>query len=376
MKNLFYLLLLTVLSLACKDSIQNQETPQRDIKSLSDTIPEQEFGIVIHGGAGSIEEKNMSDSLKNAYHKKLEEAIRAGYNILADGGASVDAVRASIRVMENSPLFNAGKGAVFTHDGTNELDASLMNGENLKAGAIAGVMRVKNPIDLAYKVMTDSPHVMLYGEGAGEFAKKEGIELVEPSYFYTQDRYETLQRVKARAKKEEQDSGSVPTGRQVRRNDTVGETTFYDSKIDALKFGTVGCVALDKHGNLAAGTSTGGMTNKRWNRIGDSPIIGAGTYANNKTCAVSCTGWGEYFIRGVAAYDVSAMMEYGGKSLEEAAKTVIHEKLPGEGGGGLIGIDSNGNMVAEFNTPGMFRAFMGEDGKVRVEMFGDAMERR
>lgn len=363
MKKVIVFLFCLGLFMGCKEASTNTNTEKSPEKPV-DTLSVQNFGIVIHGGAGSIEEKNLSDSLKNAYREKLEEAIRAGHRILADGGTSVDAVRASIRVMEDSPLFNSGKGAVFTHDGTNELDASIMDGENLKAGAVAGVMRIKNPIDLAYKVMTDSPHVMLYGEGAEEFAKEEGVELVEPSYFYTQDRYEGLQRVKARVEKEERDSG-------IRRNDTTGGTTFYDSKIDATKYGTVGCVALDKHGNLAAGTSTGGMTNKRWNRIGDSPIIGAGTYANNKTCAISCTGWGEYFIRGVAAYDVSAMMEYSGKSLKEAAKTVIDEKLPGEGGGGLIGIDSKGNMVAEFNTPGMFRAFMGEDGEVRVEMFGE-----
>jgi beta-aspartyl-peptidase (threonine type) len=363
MKNLFYLFLCICLLASCKKTTEkNSEKPTSE--KTADTLKTQNFGIVIHGGAGSIREKNMSDSLKTAYEEKLEEAIRAGHKILADGGSSVDAVRASIKIMENSPLFNAGKGAVFTHDGTNEMDASIMNGENLKAGAVAGVMQVKNPIELAYQVMVNSPHVMLYGKGAEEFAQLQGVELVDPSYFYTQSRYESLQRAKATVKKEKE-------SKKQGQDSHLHGNAFYDSKIEDYKFGTVGCVALDKHGNLAAGTSTGGMTNKRWNRIGDSPIIGAGTYANNKTCAVSCTGWGEYFIRGVAAYDVSAMMEYAGKPLGEAAKKVIHKKLPGEGGGGLIGIDSQGNMIAEFNTPGMFRAFMGEDGEVKVEMFGE-----
>lgn len=361
MKNIAVLFLCICLMGGCKKTSEKPESVSLQKSEASSQT--QGFGIVIHGGAGSILKDHTPDSLRMAYTQKLEEAVRAGHSILAEGGSAMKAVQASVKIMEDSPLFNAGKGAVFTHESTNEMDASIMDGKNLRAGAVAGVMHVKNPIELAYSVMENSPHVMLYGEGAEEFAQEQGFELVDPAYFYTQDRYETLQRVKAKTKKEE-DSG-IP------RKDTLVKTAFYDSKIEDYKFGTVGAVALDKHGNLAAGTSTGGMTNKRWNRIGDSPIIGAGTYANNKTCAISCTGWGEYFIRGVAAYDVSAMMEYAGKSLEEAAKTVINEKLPGEGGGGLIGIDSRGNMVAEFNTPGMFRAFMGENGKPVVEMFGE-----
>lgn len=245
----------------------------------------------------------------------------------------MEAVQKSINIMENSPLFNAGKGAVFTHDEKNSLDASIMDGKTLNAGAIAGVTNVKNPINLSYEVMINSPHVLLSGEGAETFAKEQRLEIVDPSYFFTQNRYDALQRVKAKEK-----------------------SSFYDPNIDDSKYGTVGCVALDENGNLAAGTSTGGMTNKKWGRIGDSPIIGAGTYANNKTCAISSTGWGEYFIRGVVAYDISAQMEYTGKSLSEASKGVI-EKLEDLGGnGGVIALDGEGNISMEFNTAGMYRA--------------------
>lgn len=350
MKNVLGLFILSLLLVSC------QHTVSEENNSLSSTQTSKKapFGIVIHGGAGSIREKNMSDSLKQVYRAKLKEAITQGYQVLKKGGTSVEAVREAIKVMENSPLFNAGKGAVFTHKGTNEMDASIMNGENLKAGAVAGVTTVKNPIDLAFQVMVNSPHVLLYGKGAEAFAQQQGLPLVDPSYFYTQKRFDVLQRVKAAEKAKEK---------------AKNKTAFYDPFVKSTKYGTVGCVALDQHGNLAAGTSTGGMTNKQWNRIGDSPIIGAGTYANNKTCAISCTGWGEYFIRGVAAYDVSAMMEYGGSSLKEAAHKVTHEKIPSVGGGGLIGIDAEGNMVADFNTPGMFRAMMSADGTLKIAMF-------
>ncbi|HET8809774.1 MAG TPA: isoaspartyl peptidase/L-asparaginase [Flavobacteriaceae bacterium] len=353
MKRFLYFFAFTSFLVGCENSNKNSETKISQQETFPDATDQVNFGIVIHGGAGSIREKNMSDSTKIAYAEKLEEAIRTGHEILKNGGTAVDAVRETINVMENSPLFNSGKGAVFAHDGTNQLDASIMDGKTLKAGAVAGVTTVKNPINLAFQVMVNSPHVMLYGDGAEEFAKLQGVELVDPSYFYTEDSYKALQRVKTAEKKKYK----------------TEKTVFYNARIKDYKYGTVGAVALDKNGNLAAGTSTGGMTNKRWNRIGDSPIIGAGTYANNKTCAISCTGWGEYFIRGVAAYDVSAMMEYGGKSLQEAAEIVIHEKLPSVGGGGLIGIDSEGNMVAEFNTPGMFRAMMDEQGKLEIAMF-------
>ncbi|TDI71774.1 MAG: isoaspartyl peptidase/L-asparaginase [Bacteroidetes bacterium] len=327
-----------------------------DIKSeFSDTQTLDKvanFGIVIHGGAGTILKKNMSDSLENAYKMKLEEAIRVGHEILKNGGEAMKAVTKTINVLEDSPLFNAGKGAVFTHQETNELDASVMDGATLNAGAIAGVTHIKNPIDLAVEVMNNSDHVLLSGKGAEVFAQSRGIELVDPSYFYTESRYKSLQRAK--------------------QNDLKKKVAInsYDPLIKSSKYGTVGCVALDKNGNLAAGTSTGGMTNKRWNRIGDSPIIGAGTYANNATCAVSSTGWGEYFIRALVAYDISAMMEYKEISLEESAEEVIQNKLTALGGtGGIIAIDHKGNITMEFNTAGMYRAHMNAEGELVVEIY-------
>ncbi len=315
------------------------------------------FGIVIHGGAGTILKENMSDSLENAYRAKLEEAIRVGHEILANGGTSLEAVQATINVMEDSPLFNAGKGAVFTNAGTNEMDASIMDGATLDAGAVAGVTTVKNPIDLAYEVMVNSEHVMMAGKGAEIFAKQQEMEIVDPDYFYTESRYKSLKRIKESEQTElDHDSRSA----------------FVDPFIKDSKFGTVGCAALDKHGNLAAGTSTGGMTNKKWGRIGDAPIIGAGTYANNKTCAVSGTGWGEFFIRGVVAYDISALMEYQGLSLQEAARRVIQEKNPELGGnGGIIAIDHEGNVSMEFNTAGMYRAKMNKDGELEIGIYGE-----
>ena len=280
-----------------------------------------EFSIAIHGGAGTITRKNMTPEKENAYRSKLKETLNVGYSILNKGGTSLDAVEATIRIMENSELFNAGKGAVFTNAGTNELDASIMDGRNLKAGAVARVKTVKNPISAARKVMEETWHVMLSGDGADKFAKEQGLDIVDPNYFYTQRRWDSLK------------------------------------KIQVEKHGTVGCVALDKHGNLAAGTSTGGLTNKRWGRVGDSPIIGAGTYANNQTCAVSGTGQGEYFIRGNVAYDVSAIMEYKGKSVGEAAQNVIRKLSDMGGNGGIITMDSKGNISMPFNTAGMYRGF-------------------
>ena len=309
------LFLFTVLSICCC-SENNQEVPIK-----------QPIAIVVHGGAGTILKKNMSDEKEKKYKSKLEGAIRSGYQVLQNGGTSLDAVEQTIMILEDSPLFNAGKGAVFTHDKRNELDASIMEGSHLKAGAVAGVTRIKNPIRAARAVMEKSEHVLLAREGAEEFALLQKLDTVSPTYFFTDKRAKSLER----AIKEE-------------------------------KFGTVGCVALDQNGNIAAGTSTGGMTNKKWGRIGDSPIIGAGTYANNKTCGVSSTGWGEYFIRGVVAHDISAMMEYGGKSLIESAKHVIHHKLTELGGtGGIIALDQKGNMVMEFNTEGMYRGYMTKD---------------
>ncbi len=347
MKRFSILFSFLFLVLACK------ETPQE--KPAEKQV--NEFAIVIHGGAGTILKKNMTPEKEAAYKAKLEEAVKKGYEILNNGGTSMDAVEQTIHVLENSPLFNAGKGAVFTHDEANELDASIMNGKTLNAGAVAGVKDVKNPITAAKLVMTNSPHVMLSGAGASQFAKEQGLEIVDPSYFYTENRFKSLQRVKEREKKKDADKTAA----------------FYDADIKDSKFGTVGCVALDKHGNIVAGTSTGGMTNKRWNRIGDAPIIGAGTYANNASCGVSSTGWGEYFIRAMVAHDISALMEYKGMTLKEAAQEVIQKKLTALGGtGGIIAVDKNGNMVFEFNTAGMYRASMDSKGNLTVKIYKES----
>ena len=286
MKKYIYLIFALLVVSSCKE--ESKEMPE-NIQNESEKV---EFSIIIHGGAGSIRRDNMSEEKETEYRQKLEEAIRVGYTILKNGGTSLDAVQNTINILEDSPLFNAGKGAVFTHEGVNEHDASIMEGKTLNAGASAGTKTVKNPINLARAVMDNSPHVMLSREGAEIFAAEQGLEIVEPSYFSTEKKLKSLKRVKAS------------------ENNKVA--SFYDSNLQDSKFGTVGCAALDKHGNLAAGTSTGGMTNKRWGRIGDSPIIGAGTYANNNTCAVSSTGWGEFFIRGMVAHDISALMEYKG----------------------------------------------------------------
>ncbi|MDY8137032.1 isoaspartyl peptidase/L-asparaginase [Aquimarina sp. 2201CG5-10] len=344
-----------ILFLACKEQpketaeVSTSEVEKEEVQKTANT-----FGIVIHGGAGTILKKNMTPEKEAAYKAKLEEAIKVGHTILKNGGTSLEAVEKTINILENSPLFNAGKGAVFTSAGTNELDASIMDGSTLNAGAVAGVTTVKNPINLAKEVMLNSPHVLLSGNGAEQFAKERNLELVDPSYFFTENRMKALERVKKKEAEKE-------------ANKT---TAFYDPIIKDSKFGTVGCAALDKNGNLAAGTSTGGMTNKKWNRIGDSPIIGAGTYANNATCAVSSTGWGEYFIRGMVAHDISAQMEYKGASLKDAAKDVIQNKLTDLGGtGGIVAIDNQGNVTMEFNTAGMYRATMNAQGELTVGIY-------
>jgi beta-aspartyl-peptidase (threonine type) len=299
------------------------------------------FGMVIHGGAGTIQRGEMTPENEAAHRAGLEQALKAGYDVLNRGGSSLDAVEAAIQLLEDNPLFNAGKGAVFTHEGTNELDAAIMDGKTLKAGAAASLKHIRNPISLARLIMEKSPHVMLDGEGAEAFAKKMGVKLVDPKYFYTDERWQELQ-------KKETAPGPVS---------------------DKDRHGTVGAVALDKAGNLAAGTSTGGTTNKQFGRIGDSPIIGAGTYANNHTCAVSCTGDGEYFMRSLVAYDVSTMMEYKGMSVKAAAQAAI-EKVGKLGGtGGLIAIDEQGNFAMPFNTSGMYRGRVGPDGKISVEIY-------
>ncbi len=371
------LVLVSFLFSCTTNSTKNDEqkmTNSKDSSTTSSANNQDEkiadnFGIVIHGGAGTILRENMTPEKEAEYKAKLEEAIKIGHKILAEGGSSLDAVEATIRIMEDSPLFNAGKGAVFTADEKNELDASIMNGADKAAGAVAGVTTVKNPISLARQVMENSPHVMMAGKGAEIFAKERGLELVSPDYFFTQDRFDGLQRLKAKDKDAvELDHDTDATKKD--GNEKKDKANFYDPTIKDSKFGTVGCAALDKNGNLAAGTSTGGMTNKKYGRVGDAPIIGAGTYANNATCAVSSTGWGEFFIRNIVAYDISAMMEYKNLTLAEAAKEVIQNKLPALGGdGGVIAIDKNGNVVMEFNTAGMYRASMNKNGELYIGIY-------
>jgi len=306
------------------------------------------FSIVIHGGAGTILKENMTPELEQAYRTTLAEAIAVGHAILKEGGSSQEAVEKTIHAMEDSPLFNAGKGAVLTAQGHASLDASFMNGETLDAGAISGVSHIKNPISAAIAVMEKSPHVMLSGQGADQFAKSLGMEMVPNSYFITERRKKALKRVQEREKK---------------------AVSFYDPFIKDSKFGTVGCVALDKAGNLAAGTSTGGMTNKKWDRIGDAPIIGAGTYANNASCGVSATGWGEFFIRSVVAHDIAALVQYKGLDIVTASKQVLDKVKELGGDGGVIVLDRNGNVAMEFNTAGMYRAHMNSRGELRVKIY-------
>ena len=311
------------------------------------------YAIAIHGGAGTILKSTMTPEKEKAYLDGLKNAIEAGETILKNGGSSLDAVEKAVRSLEDNPLFNAGKGAVFSNAGKNEMDASIMNGADLSAGAVAGISNVKNPISLAKGIMQKSEHVFLAGNGAIEFAHLIGTEFEEDAYFFEQMRFDQLQ--------------------QAKQSDGV----FLDHTTDKFengekKFGTVGAVALDIHGNLAAGTSTGGMTNKKFGRVGDSPIIGAGTYANNETCAISCTGHGEFFIRSVVAYDISCLMEYKELSLKEACDYVVMDKLVKIGGeGGLIAIDKNGNIEMPFNSEGMYRAQKSEDGSLFIKIYKD-----
>lgn len=314
------------------------------------------IAIVIHGGAGTISKSTMTPEMEREYREKLTEAIMAGYNILEKGGSAIDAVEATIKIMEDSPLFNAGKGAVFTHEGKIEMDASIMDGKNLNAGAVAAVRHIKNPISLARMVMDKSWHVLLTGEGAETFARDQGMELMPEEYFRTERRWNQLQRM---LKENAGQDDSLKLEKKKNPIDIRSEDSH----------GTVGCVALDKDGNLSAGTSTGGMTNKRFGRVGDSPIIGAGNYANNKTCAVSGTGDGEYFIRLSVGKDISDLMEYKGLSLKAAAESVI-VKLGNLGGtGGVIALDSKGNIAMPFNTSGMYRAYIGKNGNPVVLIY-------
>ncbi len=334
-KSISLILLLSILSLFSSPGLSAQAGGDSTNSPIA---------IAIHGGAGTLERSKFTPQLEIEYKEKLKEAIQAGYNILKQGGTSLEAVERAIVVLEDSPLFNAGKGAVFTSDGTNELDASIMDGQTLQAGAVSGIKHIKNPIKLARLIKDESPHVMLIGAGAEEFAALHSLERVSQFYFYTERRWQSLVKAKGKMAKD---------------------------KTTEIEKGTVGAVALDKNGNLAAGTSTGGLTNKLYGRVGDSPIIGAGTYANNKTCAVSGTGQGEFFMRLAIAYDIHARMAYGGLDLELSANTVIDKLSKFNGTGGVIAIDSKGNIATPFNTKGMYRATIDKNGNQSIKIFKD-----
>ena len=318
------------------------------ICSCQSSESENNIAIVIHGGAGTILEENMTMDLENAYIVKLEEAIMTGYEILRSGGSSQSAVKETIKIMEDSPLFNAGIGAALTNQETASLDASFMEGKNLNAGAIAGSKYIKNPISAAISVMEDSPHVLLSSDGADNFAIKMGLDTVPNSYFITDRRLNSVRK----AKKDE-------------------ITSLENSFINDSKYGTVGCVAIDKLGNISSGTSTGGTTNKKWGRIGDVPIIGAGTYANNDCCGISSTGWGEHFIRNVVAYDIASQIIYDDKSIKEASINSLDKVMKTGGDGGVIGLDNKGNISMEFNTDGMYRASVDKNGNLTVKIYSD-----
>jgi len=342
MKTKMILLLISVFSLtACR-----QENPQKVQKS--ETTPEKVYAIVIHGGAGYIE--NLSPETEKAYREKLAEALNTGYQILENGGTAVEAVQKTINIMEDSPLFNAGKGCVLNSKGKPEMDASIMDGATLNCGAVAGVSHIKNPINAAILVKDSTRHVLLAGAGAEEFCKQYGITMEDESYFITEKRLQQLQKIQEK--------------------EQAKETAQLPAEFNGIrKYGTVGCVALDQNGNIAAGTSTGGLMNKQFGRIGDSPIVGAGTYADNRTCGISCTGTGEYFIRTAAAYNVSALMQYKNLSLAQAQKESI-DKIGNLGGdGGMIGLDKNGNIAWFFNTKGMFRAYKRSTGESEIKMY-------
>lgn len=342
MKNLFLLLFSITLLTSCSET------------QSSTTNSSKDFAIVIHGGAGGIKREYFTEEQIVAYEEKLEEALDAGYQILDKGGASLEAIQAAVIIMEDSPLFNAGKGAVYNSDAKQEMDAAIMDGASLNAGTIAGVNHIKNPILAARVVMDSSKHVMLSGEGAVILAKKYGIEMVDSSYFYTEKRLNQLLKIQ---------------GKETTKLDHTAYLKHHNL-IDDHKYGTVGAVAIDKNGNIAAGTSTGGMTNKKYGRIGDVPIVGAGNYANNETAGISATGTGEYFIRTVAAHEVSNLIKYKGYSPDKALNEVLFNQIgPLGGNGGMILIDKNANVYWDFNSTGMFRGFKKSDGTQKIAIF-------
>jgi L-asparaginase / beta-aspartyl-peptidase len=313
----------------------------------------QKYTIVIHGGAGTILKQDMTDDLEASYKAGLQQALDAGYAILQEGGSATEAVKTAVVVLEDNPLFNAGKGSVFTNNGGHEMDAAIMEGKTLEAGAVAGVQNIRNPIELANLVMTNSNHVFLSGAGAKAFGEKNGLALERDDYFFSQFRHDQWTAIKD------------TDGFQLDHQKQEVKEASRDKK-----FGTVGAVACDQHGNVAAATSTGGMTNKMFGRVGDSPMIGAGTYANNRTCAISCTGHGEIFIKAVTAYDISALMEYKNLSLENACKEVVLNKLVKmEGEGGVIGVDAQGNAAMVFNSEGMYRGMKSSDGTEAIAIY-------
>ncbi|MEO6546347.1 MAG: isoaspartyl peptidase/L-asparaginase [Ferruginibacter sp.] len=313
----------------------------------------QKISLAIHGGAGTILKKDMTPSLEQAYMQGLEDALATGYAVLEKGGSAIEAVKAAVVSLEDNILFNAGKGSVFTKDGTHEMDAAIMEGKQLGAGAVAGVCNIRNPIKLALAVMQHSEHVLLSGKGANEFAVKQGLSIETDDYFFSPFRYDQWQQMK--------DGDDFSLDHKAAGNNTTEK-----------KFGTVGAVACDAQGNIAAATSTGGMTNKNYGRIGDSALIGAGTYANDKTCAISCTGHGEPFIKAVAAYDVSCLIEYQDMSLHQAMNEVVNNKLPRiDGEGGMIGVDTAGNIAMLFNSAGMYRGAKSSDGSSFVGIYRD-----
>lgn len=357
------------------------------------------YVLVIHGGAGTILKSQMTPEKEKAYQAGLRQALEKGDSILKAGGTALDAVEATVRVLEDNPLFNAGKGAVFTNAGRNELDAAIMDGRNLAAGSVAGVTVIRNPISAARAVMEKSPHVMMAGKGAEEFASQQGLVMVDPSYFYTEDRWRGLRRMQQRdsidnLKKSKtlhpfpssvdenmmqlqtMEAELAALGDPAERAELLREMAILRQRIQSEpheeKFGTVGAVALDRQGNLAAATSTGGMMNKKFGRIGDAPIIGAGTYANNKTVAISATGWGEYFIRLVMAKSISDRMEFGGQTLQQAADEMVMKQLPAMGGdGGLVAVDRQGNIALPFCTSGMYRGYVKEGEAPQVMIYKD-----
>ena len=351
MKHIFPVLLFVFFSVTLMNC-----TKEKKINTITSTkdIP---FAIVIHGGAGTIKKEFISPEKEKEIINKLQEALDVGYAILEKGGTSLNAVQATVNVMEDSPLFNAGKGAVFNSKGKNEMDASIMDGETLNAGAVAGVQNIKNPINVARLVMDSINHVMLSGKGAETFAKKYHIQFEEDAYFYTERRWNSLIKVKEK------------NGEKILIKKPGDLTVNY---VDEHKYGTVGAVAIDKNGNIAAATSTGGMTNKKFNRIGDSPIIGAGTYANNNTCGISSTGTGEYFIRTLAAHETSNLIQYKDLSIKDAIHEVIFKEIEPLGGdGGMIGLDKNGVVAWDFNTDGMYRGYKKSTGENVVKLYKD-----